>query len=126
VASGTIVLPGGNLSLPQGQEGAIIAAVSATTLTVVASQLFDINNPNFATAQAALDAMAAYVASTPAVQSTSNYVVGVAATGTRHRRLLYEENFHPSAGLEVDMYPSQVGACVRDCACHVPCVLYAR
>jgi hypothetical protein len=103
LASGTIVLPSTNISLPYGQQGAIVAAVSSTTYSVVNVSMFDINNPDTTTAQAQIDAMLAFL-NTSAVQDPNNYVVGVAATSKRYRRLLYEYNNHPSTSREVDMH----------------------
>jgi hypothetical protein len=103
LASATIALPAVNVSLPFGQQGAILAAVSSTNYTVMNMSMFDINNPDTATAQAQINAMLAFL-STSAVQDPNNYVVGVAATSKRYRRLLYEYNNHPYTSREVDMH----------------------
>ncbi len=103
-ASGTIVLPSRNVSIPFNEEGALLAVVEVNTSALVESRMFYINDPMQTTAQAQIDAMAAYL-TTSTVMNSSRFVVGVAATRSHRRRLLYEYNMHPSTSLEVNMFP---------------------
>lgn len=83
--SARIVLPSQTLALPSNIDGALVVIVSAATFNVISSATFDVNNANFGTAQAAVDAMASYL-NTATAMNSANLVLGVAATSSTRVR----------------------------------------
>lgn len=104
-ADGTITVGSSTYGFAAAEEGVRLVVVGADDMAVKEQHLYDVNNPDLGVANAALASMATFLGSAGIVNS-GNYVVGVAKALSSRRRLLYEDNMHPTAYMGFDMHPS--------------------